>query len=128
MAVSKFSYDGIFSDAVNFPYGLARSGDFTRSQAMLLENHGNVYRSLFDGVRQPTTDAEEHFVEFCKHGCCEPENEHEKAWSIYLKRLELKKVYLKSLRCSKTELVEEDTDNSIAIDETADEIDIEAKD
>lgn len=85
-----FSSGAEFRDLKNYPYGIARSGDFTRAQAQLLVNHGSVYKGLFDGERQPCNDLEQHFVEFCRSGCGVPENEHEKAWGLYLKKLESK--------------------------------------
>ena len=65
-----------------FPYGLSRSGEFTRKQVALLEAHGHAYEQLASGTRLPASAAESAFVSFCKgeRDACSP---HEKAWARY---------------------------------------------
>ena len=47
----------------HFPYGLGRSGEFSVRQSELLQNHGWAYLELAQGIREPTTNEEERFVE-----------------------------------------------------------------
>lgn len=65
-----------------YPYGLDRSGEFTREQAALLIQHGCAYQALANGERPPVTDEEVAFIEFCQGGR-EPQSNHEKAWKTY---------------------------------------------
>ena len=65
-----------------YPYGLSRSGDFTRKQAALLEQHGEAYKELQTGIRKPVTREEKEFVAACR-GEKEPETEHELVWFKY---------------------------------------------
>lgn len=62
-----------------YPYGLARSGDYTRKQAILLEEHGEAYKELQTGIREPKNKEEREFVAACR-GEKEPETEHEIVW------------------------------------------------
>ena len=62
-----------------YPYGLSRSGDFTRKQATLLEEHGEAYKQLQTGFREPINKEERDFVAACR-GEKEPETEHEIVW------------------------------------------------
>lgn len=71
-----------FTDDEHFPYGFARSGDFTIWQANLLEAHGHAYRALESGERQPKGQLEVDFVAFC-HGEKPAESDHEKVWKRY---------------------------------------------
>ena len=62
-----------------FPYGIGRSGDFSKLQTALLENHGRAYEELHSGTREPVTDEERQFVEVCR-GKLQPSTDHEKVW------------------------------------------------
>ena len=65
-----------------FPYGMSRSGEFTREQVALLQAHGHAYEALAKGTRRPVSAAEIEFVAFCRgeRDACSP---HEKAWARY---------------------------------------------
>lgn len=65
-----------------FPYGLDRSGEFTRDQANLLIQHGWAYQTLAEGTRRPHTPDEEAFVAVCRHEK-EPTTIHEKVWMLF---------------------------------------------
>ena len=84
---SSFLTDKTFSDPTHFPYGFARSGEFTVRQAQLIEEHGQAYKALSEGVRQPVNDEESEFVRFCQ-GEKEAESIHERTWKRYLAKLE----------------------------------------
>jgi len=81
-----------FFDDRNFPRGFQRSGDFTRSQALILESKGVAMKALHEGSRAPATPEEEQFVSMCR-GQNAPASETEKTWSIYLNALRRKQIY-----------------------------------
>lgn len=74
-----FVSHGKFYAQAQFPYGLARSGEFTCEQVSLLENHGKAYQALHDGLNEPVNDEERDFLAVCR-GEREPVTAHEKAW------------------------------------------------
>jgi len=73
----------VFADRLHFPYGFARSGQFSKKQATLIEQHGEAYKNLASGQEAPTTPEEQEFVRFC-NGLKKAETEHEKVWAFYL--------------------------------------------
>lgn len=81
--MDSFSSNKRYFDDENFPYGFERSGEFTSTQAVLLTNHGRVYKALANGDQQPADQDEKNFVKFCK-GQREAETQHEKAWKKYV--------------------------------------------
>lgn len=81
-----------FIDKKNFPYGFARSGEFTLQQAQLLERHGYAYSELASGQRAPVDPVEEAFVRFC-HAEKEATNEHEKVWQRYMSKTSVRPFY-----------------------------------
>ncbi|WP_320821863.1 DUF413 domain-containing protein [Reinekea sp.] len=72
-----------FADRLHFPYGFARSGQFSKKQATLIEQHGEAYKNLASGQQAPNTPEEQEFVRLC-HGLKDAETEHEKVWAFYL--------------------------------------------
>ena len=62
-----------------FPYGIGRSGEFTVLQTALLENNGNAYEELHNGIRKPGTAEELQFVAVCR-GERQPTTDHEQVW------------------------------------------------
>tara|TARA_B100001971_G_scaffold210721_1_gene236811 strand:+ start:1699 stop:2160 length:462 start_codon:yes stop_codon:yes gene_type:complete len=81
-----------YFDDRNFPRGFQRAGDFTRAQAIILETKGVALKELHEGVRQPETDEEVHFVATCL-GQEQPQTDVEKAWASYVKALQRKQIY-----------------------------------
>jgi len=81
-----------FFDDRNFPRGFQRSGDFTRTQAQILENLGVALKALHEGSRAPENEEEQHFVATCR-GQEKPETDVEKAWAAYLGSLRRKQIY-----------------------------------
>ncbi len=66
----------------HFPYGIERSGEFTREQAKLLVQHGCAYQALAEGSRAPVTREEELFIAVCR-GERPAQSVHEKAWQLF---------------------------------------------
>ncbi len=87
MSVLSFSAEKIFRDPQNFPYGFARSGEFTTQQAQLLEKNGNAYKALDAEEREPADELEQAFVSFCR-GNKPAESLHERTWERYRKKIE----------------------------------------
>lgn len=78
---SFYSNSKFYSDK-HFPYGFARSGQFTCEQADLLERHGKAYEALQNGNREPVNQEETRFIAVCR-GESDPVSEHEKVWMLY---------------------------------------------
>lgn len=89
---TSFSGYGRFFDDANYPYGFARSGDFSRNQADLLEQYGNALKALHQGDCQPRDEQEARFVEVCQ-GQQAAQSPLEKAWLLYLTGLKKRNVY-----------------------------------
>jgi len=69
----------------HFPYGIDRSGQFTRNIAQLLMENGYAYEALDNGSRLPATTEEKLFVAFCR-GEREAQSIHEIAWQQFVKK------------------------------------------
>lgn len=80
--IASFSSNRKFYDDARFPYGIDRSGEFTRQHANLLLNHGWAYLALAEGSRAPATPEEKAFVLVC-HGEREAVTEHQVVWQLY---------------------------------------------
>lgn len=91
--ISSFLSKKPFYAQQHFPYGMSKSGDFTRDQAILLEEHGEAYEALFLGTREPVTEEESEFVAVC-NGKKDAVTEHEKAWQVYSRIIQKKKPYI----------------------------------
>lgn len=63
----------------HYPYGLAKSGEYTYEQVTLLERHGWAYQTLCSGEREPVGEEEEAFVLACR-GEKQAITQHEKVW------------------------------------------------
>lgn len=92
MQAKSFDTAKKFFDDRNFPRGFTRSGDFTRSQASILETLGLALKDLHEGHRPPATDEELHFVEVCRSNV-PPVTDVERAWTAYLNALARKQIY-----------------------------------
>ena len=75
-----------FNDKKNYPYGFARSGDFSIKEAKILAENGSIIAALVDGKLVPTTEQDVRFLEVA-HGQIEPESPEEKVWLKYQKRI-----------------------------------------
>ncbi len=78
-----------------FPYGIERSGEFTREQAELLIQHGWAYMALAMGDRAPTSPEEEAFVAVCREQQA-PETAHEKLWMLFRSKTSAQKAMVSS--------------------------------
>ncbi len=104
-----FKATKIFVDRAHFPYGFARSGDFTKKQTALIEAHGQAYKALDSGEREAVTDEEREFVRFCRHEKA-AETDHEKVWQLYRRHLGKRQFYISMGR--------DDRANSTAIEDS----------
>jgi uncharacterized protein YifE (UPF0438 family) len=82
-----------FYDDANFPYGISRSGDFTRQQSALLEQFGVALKALCDGTREAATAEEQRFLEVCQ-GQQPAESEIERTWISYLTAINRRNEYI----------------------------------
>ncbi len=88
--LSSFSSNKKFHEEKHFPYGIARSGEFNKSQATLLETYGVAYQELHSGVRKPVNKEEIDFVSVCL-GNKKANTQHEIAWMRYCQKIEERK-------------------------------------
>ncbi len=104
-----------FTDKKNYPYGFARSGDFSINESKLLQTHGSLFAALVDGKITPENDEEQAYLESAL-GHREPTTPQEKAWLKYQARINRPKTAsIYGLRKTSVEDVEGDddvTDNS----------------
>lgn len=93
----------------SFPYGISRSGEFSRQQAQLLESHGVAYEALYQGKRAPVNREEERFLAVCR-GESEPLSEHEKVWMLFLSKAEnrSRESLFRDINPNRSELGEDD--------------------
>ena len=117
-----FQSERNFRDQNNFPYGFARSGEFTIQQAQLIEKHGCAYQALASGDREPANPDEEAFLEYCL-GRKEAETLHERTWKRYLDKVNRSTAFY-SLARTKSPL--EDNLHSLPDDELPMGEDVEA--
>lgn len=61
-----FESEKPFNDFQHFARGIRRSGDFTIKESEILEKCGSAMMDLYNGVREPTDEAEKVFVEQIK--------------------------------------------------------------
>jgi len=74
--------EGKFYDDKNFPRGFNRTGVFTISEAMLLENYGRIMRSLQDGILEPISESEHQFLAEIR-GQLDVQSDFAKCWMKY---------------------------------------------
>ena len=106
-----------FQDIANFPYGFSKSGDFTITQANMLELNGLTYLALAKGEKQPQTPLEREFVAFCQ-GQKDAESDHERVWKRYVTRVgrNSNAVSFNKKRTSQTSYYDDDEMGDDAID------------
>ena len=75
-----------FIDKKNYPYGFARSGDFSINESKLLQGYGSLFAALVDGKITPGNDEEQAYLESAL-GHREPATSQEKAWLKYQARI-----------------------------------------
>ncbi|MDN7125042.1 DUF413 domain-containing protein [Pseudidiomarina terrestris] len=80
-----------FNDFKNYPYGFARSGDFSIRESDVLSKHGSLIAALINGEVEPMS-AEEQSLLAVARGEKAAESDIEKAWSKYQARINRPKV------------------------------------
>ncbi|WP_338852912.1 DUF413 domain-containing protein [Alteromonas macleodii] len=75
-----------FIDKKNYPYGFARSGDFSINESKLLQAYGSLFAALVDGKITPENDEEQAYLESAL-GHRDPATPQEKAWLKYQARI-----------------------------------------
>ncbi|WP_299018055.1 DUF413 domain-containing protein [uncultured Photobacterium sp.] len=78
--------EGKFYDDKNFPRGFNRSGVFTISEAMLLENYGRTMNGLASGILEPVSESEHQFVAEIR-GQLDVRSDFAKCWMKYLNKI-----------------------------------------
>ncbi|WP_026376940.1 DUF413 domain-containing protein [Aestuariibacter salexigens] len=106
-------YRRMFADPKNYPYGFARSGDFSINESKALSQFGCVIAALVDGQLQPSTD-EEHGFLAAAFEQRPPETPAERAWLKYQKRINRPK--LGSIYGTKSAVIDDDGDAGISDD------------
>src|SRR5690554_3009016 len=80
-----------FNDFKNYPYGFARSGDFSIRESELLAKHGSLIAALMSGELEPES-AEEQSLLAVARGEKAADSAIGKAWSKYQTRINRPKV------------------------------------
>ena len=70
-------------DRERFPYGIARSGDFSIEEATFLEKRGAFYKALFDGQISNPNEDDVRIINIAL-GKVEAKSFEEKAWQKYI--------------------------------------------
>ncbi len=87
-----FESNRLFVDRKNFPRGIRRSGEFTITEAKILETCGVIMQALFNNERQPQDALEASFLTQVQAGQA-TDNAYAKVWLKYLKISGPKKVH-----------------------------------
>ncbi len=112
-----------FIDKKNYPYGFARSGDFSINESKLLQAHGSLFAALVDEKITPENDEEQAYLESAL-GHRDPATPQEKAWLKYQARINRPKTA--SIYGSKR-AVEQDVDDDDDMSDNSD-LDIDLDD
>jgi uncharacterized protein YifE (UPF0438 family) len=111
-----------FSDSKHYPYGFARSGDFSITESKLLQSYGSLFAALVDGKISPENEEEQTYLESAL-GHRAPSTPQEKTWLKYQARINRPKAA--SIYGSKRSIIEDAADEDI--DDNSD-LDIEIED
>lgn len=84
---------GKFFDNKHFARGFSRSGEFTISEAQILENYGKAMQGLFDGSLSPEDDDEQEFIVALQEGGEGITNKYAQCWKKYLSKTQRKRTY-----------------------------------
>ncbi|APE04762.1 MULTISPECIES: DUF413 domain-containing protein [Alteromonas] len=115
----------LFVDKKNYPYGFARSGDFSISESKLLQSHGSLFAALVDGEITPENDEEQAYLESAL-GHREPSTPQEKVWLKYQRRINRPKTA--SIYGSQKPVIDDtDADNDEDINDNSD-LDVDVSD
>lgn len=75
-----------FSDPRNYPYGFARSGDFSISESKALTEYGCLISALLSGKLACSCEEDESLLTAARQEK-EPDTSAERAWAKYAKRI-----------------------------------------
>ena len=115
----------LFVDKKNYPYGFARSGDFSISESKLLQSTGGLFAALVDGHITPENDEEQSYLESAL-GHREPATPQERVWLKYQRRINRPKTA--SIYGSQKPIIEDsDDDSDSAISDNSD-LDVDISD
>ncbi len=93
MSIEPFVSNYPFYDAKNFPHGFSRSGEFTRTEAEILQDCGRTIEALNSRIMAPTSPAHEAMLRVIA-GEQQPSSLIEKVWMKYLDAIRQKKPFL----------------------------------
>lgn len=85
MSIELFTSPCEFYDAVNFPHGFRRSGEFTMAESDILSQCGFTIKQLVNQKIEPENEAHQRIIQVTE-GVIAPESNVEKAWSKYLSK------------------------------------------
>ncbi|KXJ58022.1 DUF413 domain-containing protein [Alteromonas sp. KUL42] len=100
-----------FVDRRNYPYGFARSGDFSINESKLLQAHGSLFAALVDGKITPSSDEEQAYLESAL-GHRDPATPQERVWLKYQSRINRPKTA--SIYGSKRAIAEDIDDEEVS--------------
>ena len=103
----------VFSDPKNYPYGFARSGDFSINESRALSQFGALIAALVDGHIEPESDEDFGYLA-AAHGDKQPDTIAERAWLKYQKRINRPKAA--SIYGSKKAQIEDSDDDDELVD------------
>jgi uncharacterized protein YifE (UPF0438 family) len=109
MLLNNFSSGIKFYDDANFPFGFARSGDFTIMEAETLTNSGYVMNQLANKKISPENEEQEHFVAVIE-GKTQPLYKNEHLYLKYKKLIEKKDIFLNPVKWVADDDIEIDSD------------------
>ncbi|WP_250657050.1 DUF413 domain-containing protein [Alkalimarinus coralli] len=85
MSIELFASQCEFYDAVNFPHGFRRSGEFTLAESDILSRCGYTIKQLINKRLEPQNEEQERILKVIT-GEVEATSNVEKAWSKYLSK------------------------------------------
>ena len=115
----------LFVDKKNYPYGFARSGDFSISESKLLQAKGCLFAALVDGHITPKNDEEQSYLESAL-GHREPATPQERVWLKYQRRINRPKAA--SIYGSQKPILEDGDDGSDTIISDNSDLDVDISD
>ena len=101
MSIELFTSTCEFYDAVNFPHGFRRSGEFTMAESDILSRCGYTIKQLINKKMVPENEAHQRIIDLTD-GQIEAVSNVEKAWSKYLSKT-VRKAPVK--RCNLSDVV-----------------------
>lgn len=101
MSIELFISTCEFYDAINFPHGFRRSGEFTMTESDILSRCGYTIKQLINKNIEPENEAHQRIL-LVTEGEIEAVSNVEKAWSKYLSKT-IRKAPVK--RCNLSDVI-----------------------